>query len=234
MENCRCDLSGSIVRIDNESLSYDLKEIMSLNPPPIKEVKEEDIIVRKCYLTGDAINHYYGRFRTSDLNKLLKMVSGAPVLKGHDKTDLPLGRFFGGEIIKIEVNNIFGELEETSFIVPKFYVLKSQSQNIVSLIDAGIINEASISWWFEKATCCICEKDIRDLKCDHIPGKMYDSKLCYYFYDKIVDVAEGSLVYKGAHPGTRFAASFNGKNMLHIRKKEITFIYKGKKYLTKR
>ena len=173
------------------------------------EIRVEDIYIRRCFLTGDAINVYGGRFRTDGLQKLLKMTEGAPVLIGHNKGTIPVGKFFGGEILTQEIVTIEGKNETAKFIVPKFYVMRnvSYANDIITNIDGGVISEASISWWYKKPTCSICGNDIRSVDCNHIPLQKYKGELCFYYYDELVDVAEGSLVYRGAHPGTKFALS---------------------------
>jgi hypothetical protein len=90
--------------------------------------------------------------------------------------------------------------------VPKFYWPKQHSaaEDFRVLLDAGIIAEASIAFTFEKPTCSICSRDIRE--CEHQPGAMYGLRQCFYFYDGIDRVLEGSFVYRGAQPGTGILA----------------------------
>lgn len=178
---------------DGMVTAEDVKIINKLpNPPPVT-LKPGDAYARKLRLAGNLVNDYGGCFRDKDLKKLLKLVQGAPLLAGHVKEMIPIGRFFGGEIVE----HLGGQ-----FIAPKIYWPKGKSaaEDLRIDIDSGIVNEASISFGFQKPTCSICSEDIR--MCDHQVGEEYKPGVCFYWYDNIVRVSEGSLVYRGAEPGT--------------------------------
>jgi len=70
------------------------------------------------------------------------------------------------------------------------------------MIDSGVYNEASIAFLYRTPTCSICGEDLR--QCPHWPGRTYDGSLCFYWYDGVERVMEGSIVYRGAAEGTGF------------------------------
>ena len=181
------------IKLAQENQDDLIKQINSLGLP--KEVSAADVDIRRCFLVGDALTDCDGRFRTEDLPRLLELTHGKPVMVGHNKEKLPIGRFFGGEVVKEE---------ETSFIVPYFYWMRSASfaEDMRVNIDGGIYTEASLAFLFKKLTCSICGEDLR--RCEHFPGRVYDGEVCFYWFDEIIRVREGSLVYQGSHPGTGF------------------------------
>ncbi|MFN3821702.1 MAG: hypothetical protein ACK4OO_05155 [bacterium] len=192
------ELSGLLLQ--NTSLSpsdEDVAIINALNNPPPVPVTARDIYVRRCRLAGDGIDSGFGRFRTEDLPLLLHLVQGAPALIGHRKEGLGVARFFGGEIAPDPRTGI-------TYIIPKFYWMRahSRSEDLRVNIDGGLWCEASLGFLFRQATCSLCGEEIR--KCPHIPGKEYPQGLCYFYYDQIIKVTEGSFVYRGAQPGTGF------------------------------
>jgi len=191
------ELSGVMLPEQTRVGEEDLAVINSLPNPPLVPVTARDIHVRRVRLAGDAIDAGYGRFRTEDLPRLLDMVQGAPALVGHRKDTLGIARFFGGEVWTDPRTGI-------TYIVPKFYWMRSHSsaEDLRINIDGGIYNEASIGFIFRRPTCSTCGEDIR--RCDHIPGREYGGEPCFFYYDDIVRVTEGSLVYRGAQPGTGF------------------------------
>lgn len=207
------EISGVIDPAASFISTSDIELINSLENGPLHPVGIDDIYVRKCRLTGDGINCHFGRFRSGDLEKLLQKVQGVSCLIGHRKETVGVARFFGGKIEKHSARDTeSGEMVEMSFIVPKIYWMKSHSQaeDLKTNIDGGIYHQASISWYYNRPVCCLCENDIR--KCDHVPGKRYDGKLCYFWYDEIGDVLEGSIVYAGGHPGTGFELNRSRKD----------------------
>lgn len=192
-------LSGPLVRETGVPpvRDEDVRIINSLKNPPPVPVSERDVYVRRCRLAGDAVDAYFGCFRTDDLPKLLSLVQGSPLLVGHDKRSLGVARFFGGSV---------EELKGHRYIMPKFYWLRghSSAEDLRVAIDGGLYNEASLSFCYQTPTCSACGKDVR--QCEHLPGaRGPDGSTVFYYYDNVVAVLEGSLVYRGAEPGTGFS-----------------------------
>ena len=144
-------------------------------------------------LTGDQLNSQRGRFRTKDLPELAKKTVGAPVLIGHQKQSRPIAKFFDGKV------RDFGE--QGRFTVNGFFFpsARSDASDLALDLDAGILNEASISFRCTTLTCSECGEDIRTSKCPHF---LTEENEVFYFYDGIEDVLEGSIVFRGAHPNT--------------------------------
>lgn len=191
------ELSGSLLSVQATVSPQDIAAINSLPNPPLTPITERDVYIRRCRLAGDGIDAGFGRFRTEDLPVLLAMVNGAPALIGHRKDTLGVARFFGGEIQQDEISGI-------SYIVPKFYWMRNHStaEDLRINIDGGIYCEASLGFTFRKPSCVVCGQDIR--RCEHVPGREYEGQLCFFYYDEIIRVTEGSFVYRGAQPGTGF------------------------------
>lgn len=209
------NLSGQVLNEAAPVSGDDLELIKSLKNPPLVELTADDLYVRKVRLAGDRTDAYGGRFRTEDLSRLLKMTSGLPLLIGHRKDTLGVARFFNGSI---------EDYEGAHYIIPRFYWLKkhSASEDLRVSIDGGLVTEASISFAFKRPTCSVCGEDIRT--CAHQLGKSYlgSSEPCFYHYDELVRVNEGSLVYKGAEPGTglelnRGSGGFSPNNKFRIK-----------------
>lgn len=188
-------LTSPIISALEVPCEQDLQTIAELPNPPLHKLSLDQIYVRQCRLAGDKIDSYGGRFHTEDLPHLLHLTNGAPALIGHNREAIATARFFGGSI---------QEHDGGKFIVPKFYWprLHSEASNLRLLIDTAIINEASIAFRFTACTCSICGEDI--YRCEHELGKDYNGQNCFYWYDGIKSVLEGSFVYRGAEPGTGF------------------------------
>jgi hypothetical protein len=216
------NLSGQVLTEITEAGKKEINLIKNLKNPPLVELKPDDIYIRKVRLAGDRIDAYGGRFRSEDLPGLLKLTEGLPLLIGHRKDTLGVARFFNGGI---------ENHDEAHYIVPRFYWLKKHSaaEDLKLSIDGGLVTQASISFSFRKPTCSICGEDIRT--CAHQVGKTYPeaAEPCFYYYDDIVRVNEGSLVYKGAEPGTGMELSGSNPNFDPSDKIRIRF--RGKDYL---
>ncbi|RJP77292.1 MAG: hypothetical protein C4524_08530 [Candidatus Zixiibacteriota bacterium] len=189
-------LSGPLVRPAGLVSDDDVRAINRLSNPPPVPVSARDVYVRRCRLAGDAVDSYFGCFRTADLPRLLALVQGAPLLVGHDKRSLGVARFFGGSVEPRGAHR---------YVMPQFYWLRSHSsaEDLRVAIDGGIYSEASISFTYRTPACSVCGQDIR--ACEHLPGTLGpEGKPVFYWYDEVEAVLEGSLVYRGAEPGTGF------------------------------
>ena len=189
------NLSGQVLSEPAPVTDEDIEAIKSLKNPPLVELTLDDVYIRKVRLAGDRIDAYGGRFRTESLPALLKMTRGLPLLIGHRKDTLGVARFFNGTI---------EEYNGAHYIVPNFYWLKkhSQAEDLRISIDGGLVTQASISFAFKRPTCSVCGEDIRT--CIHKVGRTYmgTTEPCFYYYDEVDRINEGSLVYKSAEPGT--------------------------------
>lgn len=218
------ELAGVMLSEGSKVHDDDIIAINRLHNPPPLPVAATDIYVRRCRLAGDAVDAGWGKFRTSDLPKLLEMVQGAPSLIGHRKETLGVARFFGGTVSREPATGV-------SYIVPKFYWMRGHSaaEDLKVNIDGGIWSEASLGFIFKKPSCSICNEDIR--RCDHVPGQAYGEQTCFFHYDDLVRVTEGSFVYRGAQPGTGFAlgdpGGFGGFNQDLPRFKWKGVLYRG-------
>jgi len=187
------NLVGDLLKKPYLPTKSDIEQINGLTNPPLVQLKPDDIFIRSCRLASDRVDARFGCFRKEDLPRLLEMIQGAPVLIGHDRRTLGVARFFGGEV---------KTREGVNWIIPKFYWPKDHStaNDLRIMLDAGVYNEASIAFVYSTPTCSICNSDIRS--CSHWPGRDYDEQTCFFYYDDLQRVTEGSLVYRGAVHGT--------------------------------
>lgn len=171
----------------------DMERINSLSLEPLAP---EMIHTRSMYLCSDQICETdWGQFSLNALRQIAERVVGEAVLCGHDKTSLPIGRFYRAELVERPGP---GDGPPEKWVRAWFYWLKStnNADDLARNIDGGIYREVSISWRFQAAECSICGGNIKI--CGHTPGRLYKDKRCTFLIDRIVDVLEGSIVYRAA------------------------------------
>ncbi len=191
---CSVELTG-----ENETITPELLQAISEVVGAGRNLAAEDLYVRSMFVTSDKINSQGGRFDRTGLEKLCELIPGAPVMIGHDKSKLPIGRCFKAEIV---------ERNGEPWVKAMFYWLKSTtgSDDLRKNIDGGIYTECSLGFNFRLPQCSICSGDVR--KCSHVPGHEYRNissgsmEKCHYLYRDVNSVNEISLVYRGAVPGT--------------------------------
>mgnify|MGYP001559767704 CR=1 FL=1 len=190
----------------------DIAKINALRPP--RPIVADDVLMQGCRLTGNRLNSQGGRFRDVDIPMLAEKTIAAPLMVAHDRESLPVGRFFDGWVL---------DEGECKYVCNSFYVPSDESgQSLIHRIEMGIISELSISFRCKKLSCSIDGLEIRDRECSHFPGVTYPvGGLCFYWYDEILDVLEGSLVFRGAHPGTGFLGELSDTRPTWLIEKEI-------------
>ncbi len=180
----------------SEQLSTDLIELINTNINPPSRVEREDVHVRAMYIVSDEVNSFGGRFPVEEHQHLSELIVDSPVIVGHRKDRLPIGRNFHAAIVS---------RKGRTWVKSYFYWLRSAegSESLRENIDGGIYKECSIGFTFSLPECSICGRDIRT--CEHEPFGTYSDKgeqTCHFNYRKIERVLETSLVYRGAIPET--------------------------------
>ncbi len=166
-----------------------------INPPT--PVTEADIYIRAMFILSDQTNAYGGRFPSDEHPRLADLLVDSPVLVGHRRDLLPIGRTFHALCVTQDGRN---------WVKSYFYWLKSAegAETLRDNIDAGIYKECSIGFVYGLPECSICGKDIR--VCPHEPMQSYavngEPTDCHFNYRQIDRVLETSLVYRGAIPDT--------------------------------
>jgi len=167
----------------------------TINPPD--RLSADDVHIRAMFIVSNEVNSFGGCFPADEHRHLCRLLPDSPVMVGHRKDKLPIGRTFHAEIV---------ERSGASWVKTYFYWLRKAdgSETLRENIDGGVCKECSISFTFLFPECSICGKDIR--LCRHQPFETYDeggdSQVCHFLYRRIERVLETSLVYRGAVPDT--------------------------------
>lgn len=171
-----------------------------------KELSADDIIARPMRLSGTEVTSIATRFMKKDLYKMAEQVPGSPLLMGHNYDSEPLGTFYTATVT---------EDGENAWLDGWFYVLNDEKgRNLIDKVDKGVFNESSITWTYTDAICSICGRDYYGTPdengdvCNHYRGYEYDGQLCYIYTTGDVQFLEGSIVFRGAHPGTKVGGDF--------------------------
>jgi hypothetical protein len=172
---------------------YDLSLLIAqinANIKPPTPVSERDVFIRAMYIVSDAINTFGGRFPADEHQRLAELLVDAPVLVGHRKDQLPVGRNFHA-VVEVK--------DGQSWVKSYFYWMRSSegALNLRDNIDGGIYKECSIGFMYGLAECSVCGNDMRS--CSHMTTQ--DSSV-WFSYRQIQRVLETSLVYRGATPDT--------------------------------
>ncbi len=194
-----------------ENVTSDLINLINLNISPPAVVEEDDVHIRAMYIVSDQENSFGGCFPVDEHEKLCELLIDSPVMVGHRKDHLPIGRNFYAKRI---------EKEGQQWVKCYFYWLKNAdgAETLRENIDGGIYKECSIGFTFLFPECSVCGKDIRT--CKHEPFEEYEisgtNASCYFNYRQIERVLETSLVYRGAVADTSISKDLKADNFKNL------------------
>jgi hypothetical protein len=178
----------------------------SVNKWAQRELKPEDVHVRRAFGIHDAVDTFHSRFPVESLRVVAGKAPGAPVLVGHNDRGNELARIFASSVVyrpEVEQMRVVPGVGENNWTAFDFYWMRahSRAEDLALEIDGGIKREVSLRWAFSLPKCSICEGDMRE--CDHMPGKTYEEdRVAYYDMYEIDSVRELSFVYRGGQLGT--------------------------------
>jgi hypothetical protein len=177
-------------------------------------LERDQVYIRSMYLCSSQLCETdWCRFTDTALEQIAEKVVGESVLAGHDKHSLPVARFFKAAVVERPEVADPETGAPTRWVRAWFYWLKETqgSRDLALNMDGGIYREVSISWRYRAGHCSVCGHPARS--CSHHPGQVYEEGRCFTWISEVVDVLEGSLVYRGADRRTGIAgehASGNG------------------------
>jgi len=181
----------------NERVPAELVEMINRNIRPPEPLEAGDVHIRSMYIVSDQVNSFGGRFPVEEHQRLAELLTDSPVMVGHRKDKLPVGRNF---------HAVKTQRDGRPWVRSYFYWLRTAdgSADLAENIDGGIYKECSVAFTFSLPECSICGKDIR--LCPHQPLEKYSrsghKETCHFNYRQIERVLETSLVYRGAVPET--------------------------------
>jgi len=188
-----------------EIIPPEFADLINVNIQPPTQVTVDDVYVRAMYIVSDQVNSFGGRFPSDEHERLARLLVDSPVLVGHRKDRLPVGRNFHAVMV---------ERHGRPWVKSYFYWLRSAdgAEQLRDNIDGGIYKECSIAFTFHLPECSVCGKDIR--RCEHEPFEEYQrggiQEKCYFNYRQIEQILETSLVYRGAVPDTSVSKDLRG------------------------
>ena len=132
-----------------DSLPPEMVALINQNIKPPTPVTADDVYVRAMYIVSDQVNSFGGRFPAEEHDRLAALLVDSPVLVGHRKDRLPVGRNFYAELV---------ERDGHPWVKCYFYWLRSSdaAEQLRDNIDGGIYKECSTAFTFNLPACSIC------------------------------------------------------------------------------
>jgi hypothetical protein len=201
------------------------------------ELVDGEVQVRRMLLAHDQHDRSFERFPRPYLDRFAETLPGKSVLPGHDKSALPLARFFRAEVVSrreefaslVQPEKTAGEGQDKAaeivpgfeprqrtvrFLMPGYYYPKdAASEELDNRVRLGVYRSTSIGFRYDDLDCDLCRKSYFS-DCPHIFGRFYEDtrRIASGTYSgdaQKAEALEGSFVFLGAQQNAR-----NLKSML--------------------
>jgi len=133
--------------------------------------------------------------------------AGVAFLPGHKHYELPFGRSLDAQI-ETAMEPDRTRMVADFYTLPGLTLNSVKTDDLINGIRSGILRDVSIGFFGGESRCDLCERDIWDWDCPHVPGMKYEVKsadgvmrvvLATYAVDG-ARLSEVSSVYDGATP----------------------------------
>lgn len=176
-------------------------ELDKINSLTRRDFTEKELYTFPVTLCDNDIDRDGEAFTNDALEQMQGLFVGKTGIFDHDpKGSNQTARIYDTEVVT-DPEKLTAYGESYKFLRGKAYTVRTdENKALIAEIDAGIKKEVSVSCSAGKRICSICGQDVFKSQCEHIKGKEYDGKICYYALDDIMDAYEWSFVAVPAQP----------------------------------
>lgn len=212
---------GRVLMLDNAATTPSVN-MDAINQHALKDLTENDVFVFQFELSNSNIDAYYTRMTKETLQNYANRINtaGVPLQPNHDGFTFPIGRIYESTVDRTD--------DGVDRLICNAYIVRGDENGdgnpsgdaLIRKIETGVQKDVSIGFIPGGYTCSICGSDmipgyfdrVMSDQCDHLPGAMYDGKVCYAWVEDGT-ILEGSLVYTGATPQAIIQKAVNAQRL---------------------
>ncbi|MEG1428333.1 MAG: hypothetical protein RSC64_00930 [Hydrogenoanaerobacterium sp.] len=171
------------------------EDLEKINRYTRRELKAEELYVFPLTLCDNEVDRDFEKFSVEALTKLRRLFLGKTGIFDHNpKGENQTARIYETAVEKDPMRKT-SDGEEYHFLTAKAYMVRSEkNRDLILDIDAGIKKEVSVGCAVSEVICSICGANAKEKTCEHLNGKSYGGKSCYFTLQKPTDAYEWSFV----------------------------------------
>lgn len=168
----------------------DREDMILINRLAKSELTPEQVYTFSIRLCDNEIDRDWERFDEDALRSLSGLFVGKSGIFDHNwSAEGQTARLYKTEVCR--EGGVTGAGDGCRFLKGYAYMLRSEKNApLIEEIEAGIKKEVSIGCSVTGRSCSICGKD----HCEHLGGRSYGGKLCYFTLQEPTDAYEWSFV----------------------------------------
>ena len=177
------------------------EDLALINALARKELKAEEVYTFSVRLCDNEVDRDFERFAPQTLEGLAGLFVGKSGIFDHQWSARgQAARIYKTEVVR-EPEKLTRAGDGYCWLKGDAYMLRTDSaKDLIAEIEGGIKKEVSVGCAVERSVCSICGADLREGRCGHKKGEVYDGKLCYASLEGAGDAYEFSFVAVPAQP----------------------------------
>ena len=177
------------------------EDLALINALARKELKAEEVYTFSVRLCDNEVDRDFERFAPQTLEGLAGLFVGKSGIFDHQWSARgQAARIYKTEVVR-EPEKLTRAGDGYCWLKGYAYMLRTDSaKDLIAEIEGGIKKEVSVGCAVERSVCSICGADLREGRCGHKKGEVYDGKLCYVSLEGAGDAYEFSFVAVPAQP----------------------------------
>ncbi len=188
----RCSKSGNLLC---REMKLGQEELEQINRLTRREFREEELYCFRVVLCDNEVDREWEQFDEQTLEELAQLFVGKTGICDHEAVSRnQQARIYAAQVERdTERTNLLGE--PYCALVAKAYMVRTEgNRDLILEIEAGIKKEVSVGCSVKGGRCSICGRERGQHGCEHIPGEVYDGKLCCTILHGAADAYEWSFV----------------------------------------
>ena len=188
----RCSKSGNLLC---REMKLGQEELEQINRLTRREFQEEELYCFRVVLCDNEVDREWEQFDEQTLEELAGLFVGKTGICDHAAVSRnQQARIYEARVEREEGRtNLLGQ--PYCALVAKAYMVRTErNRDLILEIEAGIKKEVSVGCSVQGGRCSICGRERGQHGCEHIPGEVYDGKLCCTVLHGAADAYEWSFV----------------------------------------
>lgn len=169
-------------------------DLLLINKQTLRPLSAEEVFVFKLAACGEQVDRDHERFTAEALKQMAEKFVGLPVLQDHKWSA-------SAQTARVYAAKVEGEEGKKTLVLRCYMPRTDATADMISAIESGILRECSVGLAVGKALCSICGANQRETLCQHVGGREYDGKACWFDLDEVTDAYEISFVAVPSQPG---------------------------------
>lgn len=199
-----------------------MEALEKLNRFTRREHTADEVYLFEVTLCDNDIDRDQERFSDEALSEMAALFVGKTGISDHDlRSGSQTARIFDTKVVPDVSRKTRDGRPYIALKASAYMVRTGSNADLIREIEGGIKKEVSVSCSAGRRTCSVCGADRSAAGCVHVPGRVYDGKLCHTVLEEIQDAYEWSFVAVPAQVNAGVTKHYQGEEEPDMEQNEL-------------